>query len=131
MDYDYKILEEKYKSLPQDIQLAMASTDVSNTILKIAEKHDLLLDKANELSEEVSYVMLGLTKSNNFVRTISKRLEIDEKKAIEIAQDINKEVFDKMRQSLQKIEATHEDGYSDESGNVVAEKVCGRQAKRP
>jgi hypothetical protein len=104
MNYDYKILEEKFKALPEDIQLVMSSTDTSRTILEIAQKHDLFIDQADILSDEVSYVLLGLTRSKDFVRTISKDLEIDEKRAIEVAQDINKEIFDKMRKSLQEIE---------------------------
>jgi hypothetical protein len=122
MDYDYKTLEEKYKSLPEDIQLAMASTDVSKTIMEIAQKHGLFIDQADELSDEVSYVMLGLKKSKDFIKTISKVLEIDEKRAIEIAQDINKEIFDKMRDSLKKIEGLDEEGFNEESGNVAPEK---------
>jgi hypothetical protein len=122
MDYDYKTLEEKYKSLPGDIQLAMSSTDVSKTIMEIAQKHDLFIDQADELSDEVSYVMLGLTKSKNFVRAISKKLEIDEKKAVGISQDINKEIFDKMRDSLKKIEGLDEEGFNEESGNAAPEK---------
>jgi hypothetical protein len=130
MEYDYKILEEKYKSLPEDIQLALASTDVSKNILDIAQKHDLFLDQADELSDEVSYVMLGLTKSVDFVKTISKRLEIGEKKAIEVAQDINKEVFDKMRDSLKKIEAGHDGDIGDESGNVAPERTLPSDGER-
>jgi len=81
-----------------------------------------LYDQISELVDEVGLVMTGLTPSARFVTNVARRTKIDMGKAMLIAQDINKEVFDKMRQSLQKIEAEHEENWSEESGNVAPEK---------
>jgi hypothetical protein len=124
MDYDYKTLEEKYKSLPADIQLGMSSPDVPRKILKIADEHELFIEQADELSDEVSYVMLGLTPPKYFVKTISERLKIDEKRAIEITQDINKEIFDGLRESLKKIGKDQEETIEGLRANSLS-KILG------
>ena len=123
MDYDYKTLEEKYKSLPGDIQLAMSSTDVSKTIMEIAQKHDLFIDQADELSDEVSYVMLGLKKSKDFIKNISKSLGIDEKKSIETTQDINKEIFETIMTDAEKSQQKSVISAVEEAGGFVIDKA--------
>jgi len=105
MKYDYKTLEKQMKSLPEDLQYAMSSVEVSKTIQDIAKKHNLLLDKASDLADETFYIILGLTKTKDFVDVITNKLNIKKLEAIDIAKDINIEVFDKIKDSLQKIQS--------------------------
>ena len=108
MRYDIKILEQKFNSLPDDLKDAISSTDTGKIVQMIGESHGLMLDQISDLNEEVGYVMLGLTPTKSFTKTISKRLEIDEQKATDITKDINIKIFDKIKESIRKMEEEFE-----------------------
>lgn len=96
-------LIEIYKKLPQDLVDAMFEVDTSNLIRDIGEKHKLNVDKMGELADETGLVMIGITHPNKFISNLTQRLEVDKQKAREIAEDINNNVFKKIRESLKKI----------------------------
>ena len=104
MDYDYETIEAKMKSLPDDLQEAMTSFDTANKVQEIGKKHELHIDQVGALGDVTSYVMLGLVPGKNFVPTLMKKAEIDEKTATEIGKEINAEIFDGIRESIRKIE---------------------------
>lgn len=108
MDYDYETIEAKMKSLPDDVQEAMVSFDTAKKVEEVGKKYGLAIDQIGALGDVTSYVMLGLVPGKNFVPTLMKKGEIDEKKATEIAKDIDGEIFQKIRESLRKIEAARE-----------------------
>ncbi len=108
MNHDYNILEEKFKQLPEDIQIALTSTEISKEIKNIADKNNLLLDQAAILFDLTSYVMLGLVPSKEFASTLSKEANIDMGKAIAVTQEINTQVFAKIRSSMQNLQSTRE-----------------------
>jgi restriction endonuclease len=121
MEYDYKILEARMKSLPKDLQLAMASVDVANAIQDIADKNDLMLDQASDLTDEVGYVMMGLSSADKFVDTLVKKLGVKREVAIKIATEVNTEIFDSIRSSLQKIQAEHVNDNEENTDNMVSD----------
>jgi len=124
MPYKTEQIKERYDKLPADVKQAMDSVDTTNAVVDIGEKHDLMYDQISELVDEVGLVMIGLTPEAMFVNNIARRMQVDMGKAMLIARDINKGVFDKMRASLKKIEGGDEGGFSDESGNSAsAEKI--------
>ncbi|MEK7614155.1 MAG: hypothetical protein AAB428_00610 [Patescibacteria group bacterium] len=96
-------VEEKYKTLPEDVRKAITSVEVSAKITGLAEKYRLHIDKADELSDETGLVMLGLTHPRDYLNNLKKRLEIPEDLAREIVADINNQIFLPIRQSLKKI----------------------------
>ena len=122
MEYSYKILEEKLKSLPFDLQAALVSVDTANKVGDIAEKHSLHIDQAGALAEVTSFVMLGLIPSKNFVSELVVRAEIKTEEAAEIAKEVNAEIFNSIRQSLQKIQYAEK---IPEDTNASLEKAGG------
>lgn len=104
MEYDNNLLEEKMKSLPPDLQAAMVSVDTANKVQQIADRHDMHIDQAGELADITSLVMLGIIKSSSFVSELSKRAEITTNEAIKIGSEVNNEIFNSVRASLQKIQ---------------------------
>ncbi|MEK7095576.1 MAG: hypothetical protein AAB917_02865, partial [Patescibacteria group bacterium] len=116
MENDQKILDQKYDSLPQDLKEAIASVEIGKLIADIGEEQGLMLDQSADLIEEAGLVMLGITPTQFFTKKIQKRLGIDEKKANLISTQINEKVFNKIRASLQKIQAqSYTDNTLDES----------------
>lgn len=100
---DYRTLEEKYKSLPPEVRAAMDSVEVAKKIMAIGEKYALHIDKVDELSNETSMVMLGVTPSEKYKERLINVLEITDDVAQKIIGDINNEVLYPIRGSLRKI----------------------------
>lgn len=104
MEYSQEILEERMLALPEELQIAMVSNDVANNVQTVAKKYSLDIEQSGILADVTSYVMLGLIPSKNFMVELSKRAQIDNAKATEIAKDINSQVFDGIRQSIEKMQ---------------------------
>ena len=96
----------------------MDSIDTTRAVVEIGQKHDLMYDQITELANEVGLVLLGLTPSPMFVSNISRRMKVDINKATLIARDLNAQVFDKMRDSMKKIESA-ENGAPNHAATVA------------
>ena len=103
MPYTPEQLREIYLKLPQDLRDALFDVDISELIIAIGKKHHLAVDEMGKLASETGRVMLGVTHPNQFISNLVQRLEVDKAKAKEIAEDINVNVFKKIRESLKKI----------------------------
>lgn len=103
-NYEYKEIEEKFKSLPRDIQMILTSVEISTLVKRISDKHDLLMDQASILFDLVSDILLGFLPSKDFVSSLSKEANLSEKTSFSIAKDVNKEIFDGIRSSMQKMD---------------------------
>lgn len=103
MDYTQEQIVEKYYSLPQDLRTAMASVESAKIIQQIEKKHKLNIAQAGELASETGFVLMGLTRPENFIRNLSERLEVATQKAKEIALDVNAQIFSRVKESLKKL----------------------------
>lgn len=103
-----KIIEERFGQLPVDIQKAIASNDLAQKFTAIANKNSLHIDQNGALQNETLLVMLGIEPAKDYVGNLERELEVSRVQAQSIAEDINKEIFMSIRQSLQKIQAENE-----------------------
>src|SRR3989338_4093128 len=103
MNLSNEEITKKIKSLPQDLQDAFFSDEVSQNIIDIGKKHGLMLDKVGILGDETTLIMLGITPTADFIKNLSERLGVDKEKAKAIAEDINQKVFQQVRASLRKV----------------------------
>ncbi|MFC1625295.1 hypothetical protein ACFL1O_00195 [Patescibacteria group bacterium] len=103
MAYTQEEILKKYQTLPEDLQKAIFSMDTANIIQKIAKDNDLNVEKMGILADEAGLLMLGITRPNNFISNLTSRLEIDKSTAGKIGQEINAQIFSKIRESLKKI----------------------------
>jgi hypothetical protein len=99
-------IQAQFEKLPAEVRAAVTSTEINDKIEAIAEKRGLLIDQMGELVDEIGLVMLGLAKSNDFVGHVSARCLIDRKKAQDIAQDVNTEIFSTIRQHMRQMEGS-------------------------
>ena len=93
-----------FESLPDELKEVIVSTETTDIIRNIANKHSLMLDQVTEMADEIGLIILGLTKTKDFVKNISERLNIDHNKAFLISEDINKYIISSVRESLQKVQ---------------------------
>jgi hypothetical protein len=126
MPYSKEQIQDRYNKLPADIREAIDSVSTTNAVIDIGQKYDLMYDQISELVDEVGLTMIGLTPEAMFVNNIARRMHVDMGKSMLIARDINKQIFDKMRDSLKKIEAGHEEGEYTENDNGARNNQFGQ-----
>ena len=94
---------EFFKKLPLDLREAMSSIDTSTAVERIAGKHRLLIDKMGILAEEIGNVMFGVSHPKDFIHNLSDKLGVDRETARKIAEDVNQQIFSKVRESLRNL----------------------------
>ncbi len=109
---DEQILE-MYKNLPEDLKEAIFSVEMTEAVKRIGGKYQLHIDKVGALGNETGMVMLGVTHPKDFILNLSKRLEVVQETARKIAEEVNAQIFAKVRESLKKIH-----GVGEEAGEV-------------
>jgi hypothetical protein len=120
MKYDYSVIEEKFKQLPKELQRVLSSSEISDTVAGISQKNDLKIDQEGVLFDLVTYVILGLLPSKDFLATFSKDAEVDRKVAQIIVSDINTLVL-KDIQSAMKIEAEMIESQTPSADTTIAD----------
>src|SRR5258706_14733024 len=80
-------------TLPIEFQEAIADSYVSNKVVEIGKKYSLLLDKVGKLQDDTMLAVLGLIPGEKLPENLIKDLEIDDRQAQLIVNDINAELF--------------------------------------
>ncbi len=97
-------IQAQFEKLPQEVKDAVTSAEIHDSIITIANNRGLHVDQEGILVDLVGQVMLGLSPSKDFVRNFSSETGIDAANAKLIAEDVNKEVFGKIRTSMRQLE---------------------------
>jgi hypothetical protein len=74
----------------------------------VASNHDLMIDQAGMLQNEILFVMLGMEPSSEFVNNMSRELGINKEKANAVAKDVNDLIFAPIRKYLREWEEQEE-----------------------
>lgn len=108
-------LEKLYEQLPENVQEAISSVAVAEKLQEIAKRNGLHIDEAGIVSDEATMVMLGIENPKDFVDSLQNKLKLPREKVVELAKDVNKEIFEPIRESLRKMYEDEEDLVADES----------------
>lgn len=103
-----QIIKQRLNELPPDIREAIKSGNLAQKFSSIAEKHNLHLDQNGSLQTETMLVMLGLEPTEDYVNNLERELETSKNEAMAIAEDINKNIFSDIRESLRKMQTQNE-----------------------
>ena len=82
-------IQERFNKLPAELQAALSSEQMAETIRKIGKDNDLMIDQIGEIVDQVGLVVLGLAKPLNFVTDIQTRIGASAGTAKRIADQIN------------------------------------------
>ncbi len=96
-------LQDRFETLPDDVKKALASAEIGNALERIAQKHSLHIDQMGELNAQTTFIMLGLSPRTGYAQSLIDGLDITEEKARTIIEDINREIFEPIRTSLETI----------------------------
>jgi len=113
-------IEERYEKLPEVLKEAMFDPDITDTMFETGKKFGLTIDKIGYLAEETGYVILGFTKSEDFIKALKDNLDIDEEKARQIGAEINQRVFLALREALKQ---THKMEIPEEARIPAPEQI--------
>jgi hypothetical protein len=119
MTYTKTELYEKFQNLPEEIQDAFLSVDTYQNIKKIVDKYKLHIDQSGKLSEEIGFVMLGVTRPEDFLGSIQQKLGISTETAGEIVKDINTSIFFPIRTELEALNNGGATKYQNERRPLV------------
>ncbi|MBI2096257.1 MAG: hypothetical protein HYT43_01325 [Candidatus Taylorbacteria bacterium] len=117
---------KKFEELPEDIQRAFVSPEVSRQMIDIGSKFGLDDDRVGELGVEIRKVMAGATHPSNFIKELSMALKISEDKAKEMGQEINALIFRPVKDSIKKV---HSIAYEVSPHNYGEEAIISKQEK--
>src|SRR3989344_3850236 len=93
------------KNLPLDLQNLIESEDAGAILLSLGLKYDLTDDKVRLLSKIFGNVALGLLSLTNLSQEINTRVAPDMQTALNLAQDLNVELFFPVMESLKQAPA--------------------------
>ncbi|MEI6190917.1 MAG: hypothetical protein WCP24_00940 [bacterium] len=96
-----KIIAEQMKNLPKDVVASIASANYKIKLQEITQRQNLLIDQAGALEMETSLVMIGLEPLADYIDNLERELGVTLVRAKEIAADVNKNIFQTIRDSLQ------------------------------
>jgi len=94
-----KILD-RFNQLPREIQIAIVKSNWEQKIRNIAQKNNLQIGDAEIVESETFLVMLGVEHPENYTKQLIKEIGLDKQKAEKITTEVNKEIFDTIRQKL-------------------------------
>ncbi len=121
MNHSEQILKARFEQLPEDVRKAIIATPWKDKLAQIASKHKLHIDQADRLGKETIIVMFGLDHPDNLIYNIAKNVEVSEEEATAIAEDLNNEIFLKIRESLKRvIEERVEEGEEKEKSFLAS-----------
>ena len=89
------------KEIPEQFKEFVKSQQLSDSIQKIGKLFNLHIDQIGELGAEIRDILLGISKSSDFTKHVAERLEISRGDAEKIMEEVNKEVFQTLRMTLQ------------------------------
>lgn len=121
-------IQKRFKQLPESLRDAIFSAEITETLIAIGKKYGLGLDKVGDLSAETSLVMLGITHPNQYISELQKALGVERDVARNIAQEVNTQVFAKIREELRKLHNIKDDEKS-ETYQSVAPQAPAMQEK--
>ena len=112
--YNAQEIQDAFDKLPEQLKATISSPEIQDSIEVLSEKYNLHIDQIGELVDEIGLVLLNLHSSADFVTNVSQRLGISSKITLALSQDINKVIFDPIRNLLKSetIRNTQEESSS-------------------
>ncbi len=118
-----ELLEKYYKALPDNLRSALRDKSIENEVFTIGKKRGLHIDLLEILMSEVHFFILGATHPADFKRNISKKLDLDSMATNDLVEDLNKEIFLPIRESLQVVHGDGGEAERKAAKNFVTQKL--------
>ena len=95
-----KLIKEQMQKIPSEVREAIESSDWERKIFNIGRAHKLHIDDIDVLSMETILTMIGLEHPKDFFDNVKERAEISEDVLLDIIDEVNEQLFTKIRDAL-------------------------------
>jgi hypothetical protein len=112
------IIKERYTQIPPELQQAIASVDLPSKFEAISKKYSLRIDQSGELQTETALIMLGLKPGSDFIKNLTENAELKKEQAQLIADEVNAEIFGKIRAFLRNMESAEDDTHKENLAKI-------------
>lgn len=117
MEITPEIIEENYEALPEVLKPFVYSEEVDASVAEIGKKYNLHIDQVGKLRNAITFVVLAVLKAEDFSAEIQKELGLPAEEVGKIVEDVNVQIFSKIREAL--ADYGEEDGESLESETLT------------
>jgi hypothetical protein len=118
MDNLQENLKEIYRSLPLHIRETIFAPETTDAYDRVQKRYGFTKEQREILSVQCGLLMMGLILPQDLVPVLSKELNLSQQKASLVAQDINREVFNMIKNELKEIHA-----ISSNANDVIGPKT--------
>lgn len=116
---------------PPEFKKLAESVELYDQSEAIGAKFGLHIDQVGELDAEIRDILNGVSESADFAKHVVERLEINRKLADEIVVEVNKAVFQTLREQMQSSEASAQTATQTASTISNIEQVGGFSIEKP
>jgi hypothetical protein len=116
-------LDERFRTLPVDVQEAVGSVDYQNAIVQIGQKEKLTVDQMGALEEATTKVMLGIVHPGEYRGLLMSKLGIEKERVDNIVTAVNTKIFLEIRESFMKMFETEDTKYDKPKVKEVAPTI--------
>ena len=97
-----KKLDERFASLPQEVQIAINESDYQTTLYSIASKYKLSIEDMGMLEEITTKVMLNIVHPDQYENELISKLKISKEDISNLVKDVNEQILKTIREILKK-----------------------------
>jgi hypothetical protein len=105
-----KVIQERFKQLPEIVQKAIVDSDWRNKIANIAHKYSLNLEQATNVEYITLYTMFGVLHPKDFLDNLVRDGEIESGKAILVSKEVDEQIFRNIKKDLLELIEREEAG---------------------
>lgn len=135
MNFTPEELEQRFSSLPDELRASILSSEFDEKIKDISLGHNLHIDAAGALFDEVILVAIGITKPENFKNELIGKLGLTTEELESLVSDVNEKIFKEIRQYMQTASEKEDGGVkfekpilTEERLNYATQNIEGAQA---
>lgn len=115
------------QNLPQELKDAFSSPELADGLFALVKRYNLRTDISGLLSDEINRVILGVTRPDNFLQSIQKRLALPPNTTADLVRDIDGTIFEPIRAALHTLHVTQsaESKSLENRNTIVTNKLSG------
>lgn len=102
-----KKLDERFATLPQDVQEAILDSNYQKELYMIANESKLSIDQMGKLEKATNKILLGIEHPDKYASILASELALSNEQALEIASKVNERVLMNIREQLKSHAEVH------------------------
>lgn len=116
---DTKKLDERFLSLPPELQRAISESNYQSGLYGIASKYKLSIDQMSALEEVTTKLVLNMIHPDSYEKEVESKVGLPKDKSIELVNEVNESVLKSIRSKLKE----HWDDNNKNVAHVLEEEV--------